>query len=138
MKKLFLLLLVLSTPCFATSQIQINARKDNGGVIVSYDVITWNGPNQDMITTKYTPLEAAQKFPNLISKSESGLSKASERIIQIFNDDGSINKVEFQVVATKFERVEKPAEQLSASAVTDCTTIKADVETKTGTPINTK
>jgi hypothetical protein len=135
MKKYILLLTLLSTPCFATTQLQIHALKDNA-VVVGYNIRTWNGPKQGMIDTKYTVAEAQAKFPTFLSKSESGTDNNTDVITVIYNDDGSVYKVEFHAsTPTVFERTVKAGEALSAQAATEATATKDDVETKTGKDI---
>lgn len=133
MKKYILLLALLSPPCFATSQIQIHALK-NGAVVVAYNVITWNGTDEAMVTTKYTVAEAQAKFPTYFSKDESGTSKNPDRVTIIYNDDATVYKVDFQALGT-FERIVKSESELTIQAVTEAATVKDDIETKTGKPI---
>jgi len=133
MKYLLTLFLLISLEVFATSQIQIHAIKKDG-VLLSYEVYTWNGDDKKMLTTKYSISEAQAKFGKLLQSGEAGTSKTPDRVIINFNDDGSIYKVDFQVLGT-FEAVLKSNSQLSTQAKTDATTGKVDIETKTGKSI---
>ena len=133
MKYLLFILATINLSAFATSQLQIHANKSNN-VVVGYSVITWNGVDDAMVTTKYTVAEAQAKFPTFFNKSESGTVKNPDRITIIYNDDGTVYKADFQALGT-FERVVKSGEELTVTAVDEATATKEDIETKTGKDI---
>lgn len=134
MKYIYLILLTASLQVFATSQVQISAIKDSQGVTTSYQALSWNGEDGAMIITKYTIQEAQTKFGSLLTKQEAGTSKAPDRVMINYKDDGSLYSVDFQCVG-KFENQPKPQDRLSAQATSDAQTGKQDIETKTGKPI---
>jgi hypothetical protein len=136
MKKLLILLTfcVLSVSQ-ATSSIQLHAIKDDKGVLKSYRVITWSGPDQSMVITPYTISEAQTKFGALLNKTTSGTSGTPDRLILNYDDAGGLVSAEFQVTSGSFEKVTVKGEAIPNTAKVTAGTAKTDVETKTGKDI---
>lgn len=146
MKTFLILLLLTSLTCLASSQMQIHAHHDSKGLIDSYEVHTWNGPDQSMIVTKYTIQEAQDKFGKLLNSTEAGTSKTPDRITLIYNDGGELESSTAQVLSVpvdgvvtgKLEDKPKSKAELSEVTKTDAATAKEDVEAKTGKTIDGK
>ena len=136
MKKILLLLAALLFPLVSqASMLQIQAMRDDKGVLLHYHVITWTGPNESMVITKYTIAEAQEKFAGLITKAQSGTSSNPDRVILNYNDAGDLISMEYQVTIGTFEKVVCKGESIPAAASTDATATKTDVETKIGKDI---
>lgn len=125
-------------PSLFAAQIQIHAVFQEG-LLIRYDVYTWNGKDNAMIITKYSIPEAQTKFGKLLDFNEEGTSQKPDRIFLNYDDQGNLVNVVAQVTsvtAVKFEEApRKNAADLSTQAQADAVTTKDDIEQKTGKDI---
>lgn len=123
------------------AQVQIHAMKNAAGAHEFYQVWTWNGPDLEMIITRYALSEVQSKFPSIFDKTESGTVNTPDRVFLNYNADGTILSVNFQTVSSKitggeFEGLIKPQPELSGKVHTEVLLVKGDIETKTGKDID--
>lgn len=141
MKKIIIAILVLASFLkIEAAQVQFHANKDAQGVVLSYQVWTWNGPDHGMVITQYTLQEVQVKFPSIFDKAEAGTTKNPDRVFLNYTPEGTIYSIDFQVTSTKlgggeFELKPKSQPEISGKLNTEALTVKGDIETKTGNDI---
>lgn len=135
MKKI--LFLITISFCFsieaAMKLVKIDKHQDG-----SYTVTSWINNDGSSDSVKYSTVGDLAKLEPLISKTIHGLPRDADLSVIWFNDDATINRIDYQNFSTtKSESMQSKiisGGRIPDKAKTDTATLRADVLVKTGNP----